>query len=80
MKLAKIIWRDSCSYDGWKSVESIDLTLPEIKTVGLIIDDEGDMVTLCHTLAMFDGTPRANGILQIPKQAIDYIEIDELDF
>jgi hypothetical protein len=69
MKRVYIEWYDSYTWDGWdKPEEAIKLCTPLMlcKTVGYILNEDKDHITICHTY----NPSMVMGSLHIPKGCI----------
>lgn len=65
-----IEWQDSYSMDYWQSKNNAIANSKEpmtCRTIGFILDEGDDSVTVCHTVNEED---QVCGVIQIPKKCI----------
>jgi len=68
--LVMVEWVDSFSVDPWQtSNDAIENSKKPLicRSVGVLLDDKGEYVTLCHTL---NDEGMVCGVLHIPKRCI----------
>ena len=66
-----IIWYDSSKAPNWMSMKSVETWRGDkpltINTVGYVIDETGDSITIAHS---FSDANEVLGVLNIPKAVI----------
>jgi hypothetical protein len=73
MEMRYVEWRDSLASHGWEPIEEARTLRPmDIKTVGFVIDEDDDYVTIAQSYdeRKTHGRPHADNIICIPKFAI----------
>ena len=75
-RMVRIVWIDSCSRSGWASPDAArtwSSAVLTVQSVGFLFSDEPDSVVLAQS---FDSNqePNPNGMLQIPRSAIQSIQ------
>lgn len=77
-KQVKIVWYDSHIYNGWwnegEVFEDSDYKLPEIISVGFLLDEQADFVTIATSVGDYNGEYRFHNIMKIPQKCIQKIE------
>lgn len=69
-KLIEIEWIDSCSGpETWSFIDEMTPFLPvEVRTVGFVIDDNDEAITVAHSLTK--SKKQVSGLMTIPKVSI----------
>jgi len=49
MKVLKISWVDSTFHDGWQQKEIVDCSLSTCETVGILIKEDKDSITIAQS-------------------------------
>lgn len=63
-------WRDSASRDGWTSLSGYEDDVIEIDTVGFVLEDNEDRLTVGQSMDINNGDGKAAGIMIIPRECI----------
>lgn len=73
LKIELIEWLDSQGVlSGWQDLKEFEPTMPTMKSIGFVVFENDQMVSLCGNVG--DETPstlfQGNGIMTIPKVCI----------
>jgi hypothetical protein len=66
-KMISVRWRDSTSWDNWRSLPLDDSELIVIETVGYVIEETDDRVVVAHSGS---SAKHCHGLSAIPKSTI----------
>jgi len=64
LKLIYIEWYDACSSSGWNSPDKLDYTALLVKTVGWLLKEEKNTISIVHSNAE---NHDVMGLVTIPK-------------
>lgn len=65
--LVEVLWRDAESSHGWEDEDESDHTIPEVWTIGFLIHESEDGITVAATSGKDRST---NNRLKIPRQMV----------
>lgn len=68
MNCVYVEWIDSETDDGWGKIKDVSDNLTLCRTIGYLIKDSSDFVTIAHSWD--EENDHVNGTIQIPKVAI----------
>jgi hypothetical protein len=67
MKQVSIIWKDSCSMDGWTRREDIEMKVSEVTTIGHLVYEDYSLYCVAGSMSK---TGEFCGLMFIPKSCV----------